>query len=111
MESPQSNSIPKVVINEKKELIYISRSVIPGSKKKIKTFLKQICIYAFTKNELSIFRKFNKKSIVEKIEDIEILRFFELNKKILMEKINTFPVAVDYPSDIKKVENILKKKF
>ena len=111
MESPQSNSIPKVVINEKKELIYISRSVIPGSKKKIKTFLKQICIYAFTKNELSIFRKFNKKSIVEKIEDIEILRFFELNKKILMEKINTSPIAVDYPSDIKKVENILKNKF
>ena len=58
-----------------------------------------------------MFRKFNRKSVVEKIEDIEILRFFELNKKILMEKINTFPVAVDYPSDIKKVENILKKKF
>ena len=33
-EKPSNSNLPKVVINEKEELIYISRSLIPGSKKK-----------------------------------------------------------------------------
>ena len=33
-DDPKNINLPKVVMNEKKELIYISRSVIPGSKKK-----------------------------------------------------------------------------
>ena len=32
-EKPENRSIPKVLVNKKDELIYISRSVIPGKKK------------------------------------------------------------------------------
>ena len=32
-ENPKSINLPKVVVNHKKELIYISRAVIPGKKK------------------------------------------------------------------------------
>ena len=35
-ENPFSLNLPKVVVNEKNELIYISRLAIPGSKKKLK---------------------------------------------------------------------------
>ena len=45
-----------------------------------------------------------RKSNIEKIEDIEILRFFELNKKIKMVKVSNSAIAVDEPSDKKKVE-------
>ena len=76
---------------------------------KIKYF-KQVCIYAFTKNELNFFRGFKRKSKIEKIEDIEILRFFETNKKIKMVKVSNSAVAVDEPSDKKKVERILNEK-
>ena len=31
-EKPENRSIPKVLVNKKDELIYISRSVIPGKK-------------------------------------------------------------------------------
>ena len=111
-ENPNRRSIPKVVFNEINELIYISRNKIPVSKKideKIKYF-KQVCIYAYTKKELNSFKNFTRKSKLEKIEDIELLRFFEVNKKIKMVKVSNSSVAVDEPSDKKKVEKILNEK-
>ena len=35
-ESPKNINLPKVVVNSKGELIYISRAIVPGTKKKIK---------------------------------------------------------------------------
>ena len=112
-QNPFNVNLPKVVINEKSELVYISRLAIPGSKKKFlkKNYLKQVCIYAFNKNELNKFCSRNKKGELEKIEDIEILRFFEDNIKIKMIKLNSDSVAVDEKSDVKKAEKIIKSKF
>ena len=110
-ESPFSLNLPKVVVNEKNELIYISRLAIPGSKKKVKkkNYLKQVCIYAFSKKELKKFNTRNQKGKLEKIEDIEILRFFEVNTKIKMVKLNSSSIAIDEKSDVKKAEKIIKK--
>lgn len=104
-------TIPKVVFNEKSELLYISRSPIPVSKNTnvLIQYYKQVCIYAFTKNELKQFKGLKRKSFLEKIEDIEILRFFEINKKIKMIKVSNSSIAVDEPSDKKKVEKILNE--
>jgi 3-deoxy-manno-octulosonate cytidylyltransferase (CMP-KDO synthetase) len=33
LQNPKNSNLPKVVVNSRKELIYISRSLIPGSKK------------------------------------------------------------------------------
>jgi len=64
LQNPKSSNLPKVVVNSKKELIYISRSLIPGSKNTIenKNYFKQVCIYAFNKNELKKFYSLKKKS-------------------------------------------------
>ena len=90
----------------------MSRSVIPGSKeneKKLKIkYLKQVCIYAFNSEELKIYGYNKKKSNLEKLEDIEILRFFEINKKIKMVKTSSGSLAVDQKKDIKKIEKLLK---
>ena len=111
-QDPKSLNLPKVVVNSKKELIYISRSLIPGSKKIIenKKYFKQVCIYAFNKDELKKFYNLKKKSEVEKLEDIEILRFFDLGIKIKMVKLNSNSVAVDEISDVKKAEKIIKQR-
>ena len=113
LENPSSFNLPKVVVNSSNELIYISRALIPGKKNKLDKidYHKQVCIYAFNKNQLRKFAKKNKKSPVEQIEDIEILRFFDHNIKIKMVKLNSNSVAVDEISDVKKVEKILKKRF
>ena len=112
-EDPSSTNLPKVVVNEKKELIYMSRSLVPGNKKKVKNlnYFKQVCIYAFNRKELSKFYSKKKKGIVEKSEDIEILRFFDLDIKIKMIKFHSNSVSVDEFRDVKKAEKLLKKKL
>ncbi len=111
-EDPSSKNLPKVVVNDKNELVYISRSLIPGEKKSInKHFLKQVCIYAFSKKELNKFSSLKKKSKLEKIEDIEILRFFELDIKIKMVKLNSNSVAVDEINDVAKAEKLLRQRL
>ena len=60
------------------------------------------------KDNLKKFYSIKKKSETEKIEDIEILRFFDLNIKIKMIKLNSNSVAVDEISDVKKAEKLLK---
>ena len=105
-------NIPKVITNEKNELIYMSRSILPASKdpKMLPSrFKKQVCIYALTKEELFLFKSIGRKSYLESYEDIEILRFLEFNKTILMYECQGSSLAVDIPSDITKIESYLAK--
>jgi len=110
-DDPNNINLPKVVINNKSDLIYMSRSPIPGKKeyKKKINYLKQVCIYAFNKGELKKFKKYGKKSNLETIEDIEILRFFEIGIPIKMIQLSKSSIAVDIKTDIKKVEKYLLK--
>tara|TARA_R100001224_G_scaffold111329_1_gene91177 strand:- start:22454 stop:23107 length:654 start_codon:yes stop_codon:yes gene_type:complete len=110
-EDPHSVNIPKVITNEKNELVYMSRVALPGFKDHTHApvnYKKQVCIYAFTKNELNAFREFGRKSELEQSEDIEILRFLELGKKIKMIETRPGSLAVDIPSDVEKVESALR---
>ena len=112
LENPSSINLPKVVVNSKGELIYISRALVPGAKKnnqKIQ-YHKQVCIYAFNKQQLKKFYSKRKKSETESIEDIEILRFFDLNEKIKMIKLNSNSIAVDEIADVKRAEKLLLNK-
>lgn len=107
----KSANVPKIVKNENNELIYISRSKIPGSKsnKIVKKYYRQVCIYAFNKKQLSQFYKYGKKSLIEKTEDIELLRFFELNQKIKLVKLSNNSIAVDTKTDLQKVLQKIKQ--
>jgi 3-deoxy-manno-octulosonate cytidylyltransferase (CMP-KDO synthetase) len=100
--------IPKVVVDENNNLLYISRSAIPGNKsEKTKNGKKQICIYAFDKKSLKDFYFRKDKTPLEFEEDIEILRFLEMGYKVKMLQVNSDTYAVDYPDDIKIVESKL----
>lgn len=111
-ENPISRNIPKVIFNEKNDLIYISRALIPDSKNKLVDYIykKQVCIYSYNKSELFKFKNFGRKSIIEKIEDIEILRFLELGINIKMFEASSASLAVDIPSDVQLVEDALLTK-
>lgn len=111
-EDPSNRNIPKVVVNKDNQLIYMSRLPIPGSKEinssVSKTYKKQVCIYAFNKNELEAFGNQKDKSEFERYEDIEILRFFDLKIPILMIETKESSLAVDVIEDVAKVEQELR---
>lgn len=109
-EDPTNSNIPKVVTTETNKLLYMSRSCIPGSKKDVSYAIKkQVCIYAFTIEELNLFYNFSRKSYLEKIEDIEILRFLDLDRTVLMTEVGSESVAVDCIEDVKIAEQTIRR--
>ncbi|MGE6419454.1 3-deoxy-manno-octulosonate cytidylyltransferase [Alteromonas macleodii] len=111
-EDPQNVNIPKVIVNESSELVYMSRAALPGFKDQKNApakYKKQVCIYAFNKPQLHEFRSFGRKSELEHSEDIEILRFLELGIPIEMVETRPGSLAVDCPDDVLPVEAALRE--
>ena len=102
----KDKNIIKAVTAQNGDLIYFSRSVIPGKKRSNhNNFKKQVCIYAFSKKQLQKFSK-HKKSNLERIEDIELLRFIDLGTKIKLIKVSR-SISVDIPKNLIEVEKYL----
>jgi len=109
IDSEEANNVNtiKVVTNYDNDLIYMSRSPIPATKVGLSdNTYKQVCIYAFTKQQLEKFYKM-KKTLLELDEDIDILRFLEMGINVKM--IETFGTtqAVDVPEDVDKVIGLI----
>jgi len=108
-EEINSNTIIKVIVNEKEELMYMSRLPVPYSKSNVEpAFKQQIPVYGFTRKALEVFSQNSSKTINEQFEDIELLRFVDLGYSLKMSETFAASIAVDVPSDIKKVECFLE---
>lgn len=105
-----SNTIIKTIVNEKDELMYMSRLGVPFNKsdKKVE-HKKQVCVYGFTKKALDIFSS-RDKTLNEQFEDIEILRFLDMGYKVKMKETFVDSIAVDVPEDVQKVVEFLKER-
>ena len=109
-EDVTDKKIPKIITNINDELIYSSRNAIPGTKTgNGSNPKKQVCIYAFTREELKLFTEDNQKTPLEFQEDIEILRFIEKGVKVKMIELSSETRAVDYPEDIQLIEKLILK--
>ena len=111
-EDPNNINIPKVIVNENMDLVYMSRLAIPGYKNKAnkpQNYYKQVCVYAFNQDQLFSFGDFGRKSKLEECEDIEILRFLDLKTSIKMVKVEGISYAIDVKEDIDIVNNRLKE--
>ena len=106
-------SIPKLVFDKKGYLLYMSRSPIPSNKKhNFEKAWRQICAYSLPRDKLKLFINSKKKTSIEQIEDIEILRFLELGQKVKMLKMSNKSLSIDNENDLKKAKIYLKlKKF
>ena len=111
-EKPTDLKTCKVVTNLNGDLMYVSRNAIPSSKNGIiKSAHKQVCVYAFDKEQLKEYYDIGKKNgqtPVESSEDIEIIRFLEMGIKVKMVEVDGGTIAVDYPEDVKMVERIFR---
>jgi len=106
-EDINDKKIPKIICDLENNLLYCSRSAIPGNKNSISEVAKkQVCIYGFSKEQLNNFTEIIKTPL-ETEEDIEIVRCLEKGMKVKMLNVEKVSYAVDYPEDIKFIEEKL----
>ena len=101
-----------MIINKNSDLLYASRSPIPSTKSNNNFSLaaKQVCIYAFSPEQLRTFVN-TQRGPIECSEDIEILRFLE-NSICSVKMVNLGNIklkAVDFKEDILIVEKLLNE--
>lgn len=105
----KSNTIVKVVASDDL-LIYLSRASVPFSKEgKDVYYKKHLGLYGLSKSALQYFSN-RERGIVEKIEDIEMLRFLEGDRQVRIIEVTSSTIGVDTPEDIKKVEREIQKR-
>ena len=106
-----SSSIPKVIFDKNGYLLYMSRGPIPSNKAlEFKKAWRQVCIYSLPKKALKIFSNLRKKTILESLEDCELMRFLELGLEVKMIKMSNNSISVDTKNDLKKIIKVLKRK-
>ena len=109
---PDNPNTIKVVTNKKNDVLYLSRNKIPFEQKAKKSFfLKHLSIISFKPEALLKFAK-SKKTPLEKVEDIELLRALEIGLKIKTLNLSGDSFSVDVEDDYSKAKDkMMKDKF
>ena len=106
----RSSTVPKVVCDAQKRLLYMSRAAIPTDKAlSFRTAHRQVGLYAFRHSVLEAFASQASKMPLEEIEDIEILRLVELGYTIQMVDVDSPGPAIDTPEDLERASALLDR--
>jgi 3-deoxy-manno-octulosonate cytidylyltransferase (CMP-KDO synthetase) len=104
-----SRAVPKCVFDNNNNLLYMSRTAVPGGKTiGFQKAYKQVCVYGFSREHLKFIIDNPRKTPLESIEDIEILRFVESGIAVKMLQVEGFNISVDYEDDVRRVERYLE---
>lgn len=100
-------SIVKAAAAKNDDLLYLSRSPIPRSKKDDKVdYKRHLGLYGLSREAL-LFYSHTERGYLEGIEDVEMLRFMENGYRIKILEVVSDSIGVDNPEDIAKVEAVL----
>lgn len=104
----ESNSCVKVVVNQKMDALYFSRSVIPYPASDVvsATHYLHIGVYGFRKQTLLQFTQWPA-SRLEQVEKLEQLRYLDHGIAIRMAEVDFLSVAIDTPADLEKARQML----
>ena len=103
-----STNIVKVVKDKSNNVLYLSRANIPFEfKSNVKFLYKHLSIISF-KNEALQKYSLKRKTYLEKIEDIELLRALEIGLKIKSINLNGDSFSVDVLEDYQKASEYMK---
>ncbi|MFI3163958.1 MAG: 3-deoxy-manno-octulosonate cytidylyltransferase [Bacillota bacterium] len=110
-----NNTVPKVITNNEGIGIFLTRAAAPFPKGDINySYYKQVCVYGFKPEALQFYCEYGQKygkAKIEKIEDIEILRFIENGYKVQYIEVDSETVAVDTMNDLIKVRKMMEAKL
>lgn len=99
----------KIVLDKNGDCMYQSRFPIPTPRGSLLfNYKKAIGIECFNKPALDFFAN-TKMGVLEKIEDIDHLRFLENGVKIHYDRIESESLSVDTKNDLEKVREIIRK--
>ena len=99
----------KVVTNRKNEVMFISRSPIPYPKGSLDIRYKKVTgVQIFSKKALEFFNS-TSKSIIEKAEENDLMRFVENSIPVIMTDSEYKTVSVDTPKDLEYVRSLIAK--
>jgi len=104
-ESAQDPNLVKVVLDDKDNAIYFSRSCIPFNRGGGATYFGHIGIYGFSKKSLKEFCNLSDAPI-EDIEKLEQLRAIYHQKKISMVKVASTGFGIDTKEDLQRAIEI-----
>ena len=114
-EALENVNSPKVVVNNKMEALYFSRSIIPFTRGKEKaewlkghTYYKHIGLYAYRANVLKEITSLPQSSL-EIAESLEQLRWLENGYKIKVGISEIETIGIDTPKDLQRAEEFLQK--
>lgn len=105
----QELSIVKAAAAANGDLLYLSRSPIPRSKKGLLVeYRRHLGLYGLSRDALFFFARTGR-GYLESIEDVEMLRFLENGYRIKILEVESGSLGVDLPEDIAKVEAAMKE--
>ncbi|MEG0692365.1 MAG: 3-deoxy-manno-octulosonate cytidylyltransferase [Oscillospiraceae bacterium] len=101
----------KVVVNQENRCLYLSRTPVPYPKGALTfNYNKYVGIECFNKVALDFFVH-TPMGVVEKIEDIDHLRFIEHNKPLLFSYVESDSISVDTIKDLYYVKTIIEQRI
>lgn len=102
------STVPKVVADREQRLLYISRAPIPTDKElSFRLAFRQVGLYAFRPEALEAFADHGRKTPLEEIEDVEILRLLELGYSVEMVEVAEGGLAIDTPEDLERARQLI----
>lgn len=102
-------SAVKVVVNQKREALYFSRSLIPYPRNEFSVPpLKHVGIYAYRRDFLLAYAGM-KQTPLEKTESLEQLRALEMGYKIGVIRIDSEDIGIDTEEDLKKANRLFER--
>lgn len=102
-------SAVKVVVNQKGEALYFSRSLIPYPRNEFSVPpLKHVGIYAYRRDFLLAYAGM-KQTPLEKTEFLEQLRALEMGYKIGVIRIDSEDIGIDTEEDLKKANRLFER--
>lgn len=100
----------KIVMSTTERCLYISRTPVPFPKGTLLfNYHKYVGIECFSKESLDFFVSTPMGS-VEKVEDIDHLRFLENYKELYFTLVDSESISVDTPKDLEKVRMIIESR-
>lgn len=101
----------KVVSDINNYAMFMSRSPIPYPKASLKfRYKKHLGVLAYNFEALKFFSE-TEKGPIEKIEDINEVRFLENGIKIKIVEVDAESLSVDTPKDLEKVVDVLQRRM